>query len=535
MTDPVPSWLETMRQITGTNAATDNAVIVGWAKKIGELFPDLAPYCAQYTQDTIAWCGLTVGYCFAINGIKPVFGATDVDRFLYALAWRQFGTSTTTPQLGDVLVFDFGGGDHHVTLYEQTQGTSYICRGGNQSHQVKLSTFPKSQCIDIRRPPSVSATAQVVAPVLAVSHFSGITATVFGGASDRNTSAYDGHVITDTELGVALPCRFPGARPPIRVWNGGKSVVCNIVDVGPWNTNDPYWQTGARPEAETGVDSRGRPTNRAGIDLTPAAARVIGIDGKGLVDWEFADASQLQPTPVPQPPPQTQPPPQSTPTPQPPTADPVLAQFKQLIDRLQTIMTAAPAPPAALPVAPAAPPTPPLAPPAPPAAPPAIQPQLDLAALIPQVIALIQAINPPAAQSAATSTSQTQGQIGQLVALINALTGKETPGTSSQPPLGQVNGALGQTIGNLLNGNKSAIGIIGALITGVLQSAGSDVTISKVLPFITTAAASSTGIGTAIMPIFLALAAWGVLGKFEKWFQAAPSPTPSSTPPPSTK
>src|ERR1700733_13607678 len=147
MTDTVPAWLATMRQITGTHALNDNPVILGWAKKIGTLYPDTATYCADYTHDTIAWCGLTVGYCVAVNGIKPVFGAADTDRFLYALAWKQFGTAGDTPQAGDVLVFDFGGGDHHVTLFEQAQGDSYICRGGNQSSQVKVSSYPKSQCI----------------------------------------------------------------------------------------------------------------------------------------------------------------------------------------------------------------------------------------------------------------------------------------------------------------------------------------------------------------------------------------------------
>lgn len=181
MTDTVPPWLATMRQITGTHALNDNPVILGWAKKIGALYPDTATYCAGYTHDTIAWCGLTVGYCMAVNGIKPVFGAADTDRFLYALAWQQFGTSADTPQAGDVLVFDFGGGDHHVTLFEQAQGDSYICRGGNQSNQVKVSSYPKSQCLAVRRPPAAAANVQPVAQAPTVQLFTGITATVLGG------------------------------------------------------------------------------------------------------------------------------------------------------------------------------------------------------------------------------------------------------------------------------------------------------------------------------------------------------------------
>lgn len=130
------------------------------------------------------------------------------------------------------------------------------------------------------------------ATVPASKRFTGITATVFGGAADRNVSAYDGHVITDQELGVALPYRFTGTRPKVRVYAGGKFVECPIVDVGPWNTSDPYWSGSGRPQAESGRDKTGRVTNRAGIDLTPAAARAIGIAGKGTVDWEFV--SQVQ-------------------------------------------------------------------------------------------------------------------------------------------------------------------------------------------------------------------------------------------------
>ena len=125
-----------------------------------------------------------------------------------------------------------------------------------------------------------------------------ITATVFGGASDPNTSAYDEHIITDTELGVALPDRFKvRPLPKVRVFNAKTqaSVLCDVVDVGPWNIDDPYWKTGDRPQAETGVDRKGRATNLAGIDLTPAAARAIGIPGKGKVDWEFADVSISKP------------------------------------------------------------------------------------------------------------------------------------------------------------------------------------------------------------------------------------------------
>ena len=116
----------------------------------------------------------------------------------------------------------------------------------------------------------------------------GIVATVFGGTAERIQSAYDNHIITGRERSVALPYRFIDPRPKVKVSRGGKSVVCSIWDVGPWNVDDPYWtKPDGRPQSEQGLDLRGRVTNKAGIDLSPAAAKAIGIDGVGTVDWEF--------------------------------------------------------------------------------------------------------------------------------------------------------------------------------------------------------------------------------------------------------
>jgi hypothetical protein len=118
----------------------------------------------------------------------------------------------------------------------------------------------------------------------------GIIATVFGGGDDYNVSAYDDEVVLDDlTFYIALPDRFEGARPMVRVYNRatGESATANIEDVGPWNTNDPYWDKGTRPQAESGIDMSGRSTNGAGIDLSPALADAIGIDGMGEVDWEF--------------------------------------------------------------------------------------------------------------------------------------------------------------------------------------------------------------------------------------------------------
>jgi hypothetical protein len=120
---------------------------------------------------------------------------------------------------------------------------------------------------------------------------SSITASVFGGASDYNVSAYDEtKVLNDADFYVALPDRIEGERPEVSVLNRvtGAHYKATIEDVGPWNIDDPYWVTGDRPQAETGTDETGRTTNKAGIDLSPALAKALGIDGMGEVDWEFA-------------------------------------------------------------------------------------------------------------------------------------------------------------------------------------------------------------------------------------------------------
>lgn len=344
----VPAPLATMRAITGTleaPGAADNPVILAWVAEIAQRFPEMAAYCRNYRHDSIPWCGLCMAYVMAHNGIRPQFNPSDdLQSFLWANGWKHFGTAVDHAQPGDVLVFA-----RHVSMCDGEEGDYYIGRGGNQSDSVKTSRYAKSSVQAIRRAPAASVTGstQPAVPISTVKRFTGITATEFGGPNDEQPTAYsDVAAGWANRPGVALPYRFKGARPKVRVFKGGASVVCDIVDVGPWNTNDPYWQTGTRPQAETGTDTRGRRTNLAGIDLTPAAADAIGLNGKGLVDWQFG--SETTPMTEPQP---------SVPT----TIDVDKAdRFAQIVAAavvagLQKAKETAPPPPPAQPVAPAAP------------------------------------------------------------------------------------------------------------------------------------------------------------------------------------
>src|SRR5258708_7335181 len=221
------------------------------------------------------------------------------------------------PCLGAIVVFwrgSKGSGLGHVGFYRGENADHIWTLGGNENNMVQIEAlakarsafglvgywWPRSVPLPKIKPiimPSGSPIHVLVPPTESIpstpENPSGnqvnITATYFGGQK----SAYGGPII-DTNPGVALPFHFTGTRPRVRVTNRkvNLSVDCDIVDVGPWNTNDPYWQTGARPEAETKVDMTGRKTNSAGIDLTIAAAKAIKIDGKGLVDWAFIDPNQ---------------------------------------------------------------------------------------------------------------------------------------------------------------------------------------------------------------------------------------------------
>jgi uncharacterized protein (TIGR02594 family) len=172
MPDAITSWLANMREIDGMKWGPNdgpNATIQDWLRFIGAAYPNTAAYCnSAANEEYFSWCGLTVGYCMAKAGVVPVFGTTDVTRFLWAPAWLGWGTPVTNPQPGDIVVFDFGGGDHHVTLFEKDNGNgTWSCHGGNQGHAVNATNFPKSRLMGIRRPSTDLGTQQVAAGSLA--------------------------------------------------------------------------------------------------------------------------------------------------------------------------------------------------------------------------------------------------------------------------------------------------------------------------------------------------------------------------------
>lgn len=96
--------------------------------------------------------------------------------------------------------------------------------------------------------------------------------------------------ISDDLPFIALP-----SDAALRLWvtvvnpRNAKSIKALVLDVGPWNEHDhAYVFGGARPQAESGKDTRGRTTNGAGIDLGEKVWNALEMTDNDLVDWEFA-------------------------------------------------------------------------------------------------------------------------------------------------------------------------------------------------------------------------------------------------------
>src|SRR5262249_15489606 len=136
----------------------------------------------------------------------------------------------------------------------------------------------------------------------------------------------------------------------------------------------------------------------------------------------------------------------------------------------------------------------------------------QLISLLKERLMSLQSIGTQPATTAAPTSAQQVEELRKLAEIFGSLI---TDGKLGPPPLGQVTGALGQTIGNL----KTAIGVIGALATSLLGNV--PWASGGVGQIIATAIPAAAGLSGYALPLFLAMTAWGVLGKMEKWSQVA--------------
>jgi peptidoglycan L-alanyl-D-glutamate endopeptidase CwlK len=139
------------------------------------------------------------------------------------------------------------------------------------------------------------------------------------------------------------------------------------------------------------------------------------------------------------------------------------------------------------------------------------------------------ATQPPPNGTPSPGAPTPSNNIDELVRIFLSRLGGNSPvqpGSAKGGVLTPVNAALGKTIGGLLDGKKSALGIFGALIGALLMPGSADPgnpadTASALgALFPTIIGTLGTGIAPILLPISIAMLAWGVLGKLDKYERA---------------
>ena len=135
-----PKWLIKARSYLGTKETPGrnfNPVIKKWFAYAGhkEVTDDVTPWCAAFA-----------------NLVERAQGRKGTGK-LNARSFLNYGVAVKEPQPGDILVFTRGNNSWqgHVTFYVATEGSNYMCVGGNQGDKVCYRLYPKHALLGIRR------------------------------------------------------------------------------------------------------------------------------------------------------------------------------------------------------------------------------------------------------------------------------------------------------------------------------------------------------------------------------------------------
>ncbi len=140
-----PEWLKLawadhgQKEIKGSR---DNPLVVQYFKDVGH---------GWVKDDETAWCAAFVGSCLARAGL-PHTGS------LAARSYLQWGSKTTRPKRGDIVVFKRGNSSWqgHVAFYLGSDSKYVYVLGGNQSNMVKVSRYAKSKLLGYRAPTTLA-------------------------------------------------------------------------------------------------------------------------------------------------------------------------------------------------------------------------------------------------------------------------------------------------------------------------------------------------------------------------------------------
>ena len=115
------------------------------------------------------------------------------------------------------------------------------------------------------------------------------------GSWQRVFATREGQIgdITATQLRIRPDSRFVALPHPralgklVEIRHGDRVVLAVVLDVGPWNIADAYWERDARPAAELGRGAYRTPVNPAGIDLSDPVFAELGMRDNDVVEWRF--------------------------------------------------------------------------------------------------------------------------------------------------------------------------------------------------------------------------------------------------------
>jgi hypothetical protein len=148
--------------------------------------------------------------------------------------------------------------------------------------QIKLGDIVIQEAKPPFDPPKIIAQCPIRSKDKTVNKWFNVRATRIGLIGKQTAS---GIIITKDLVFAALPSR-KALYKWICVQYEDKSILCQVLDVGPWHITDDYWNNNNRPQSES------EHNNKAGIDLSDAACKQLGISrriGVVRVQWGFID------------------------------------------------------------------------------------------------------------------------------------------------------------------------------------------------------------------------------------------------------
>ena len=155
-----PPWIVWAKNELGEKelpGAGDNPEIIKWF--------ELTTLPKDMWHDATPWCAVFVNAGFFLNGVEGLRSARAKD-------WLEFGEPVDPPETGDVVVFQWDDGGHHVAYFLEQDDDRVRVIGGNQSNAVTIETFLSRHVAGFRRPPAPTIQAAPKAVPSAENDFS---------------------------------------------------------------------------------------------------------------------------------------------------------------------------------------------------------------------------------------------------------------------------------------------------------------------------------------------------------------------------